>query len=250
MIGYNYPRKLKVRGEKNPLFIEWCVKPIKGLPSRVLRFAADYYKGSPFVFSSLTTLQNLVCIWLPFERWCLKVKKLLKLTGIGCLVFGLVIVLAAFKYGAIEEPSQEVAIQDVPDSSVNEVTTDNKQQEVVQEKLEVENKEIAVTSQIVKKVDGKCRYFFDIRNNDTSDFEGTVEIQLLNTEGAVRGKETFNTNSAIKPTLGSSVFYDINTCPSSVTGELGISTYTFKVQVNKDIVAEGVGTISDKYEVL
>jgi hypothetical protein len=107
---------------------------------------------------------------------------------------------------------------------------------------------IVVTSQIVKKVDGKHRYFFDIRNNDTKDFEGSVTIELINQEGRKLGNETFNTNKAISPNLGTSQYIDINTGPVSVHGASGISKFTYEVKVNNQTVRTGEGDISAQYE--
>src|SRR2546429_184678 len=39
---------------------------------------------------------------------------------------------------------------------------------------------IVVTSVMVKKVNGKYRYFFDVRNKDTKPFEGDVTVLLYN----------------------------------------------------------------------
>lgn len=46
----------------------------------------------------------------------------------------------------------------------------------------IEKFNIVVTSQIVKRIDNKCRYFFDIRNKDTKPFEGSVTISLFTNE--------------------------------------------------------------------
>ena len=74
------------------------------------------------------------------------------------------------------EETSKVSTQSTTPTVKEEVKTTPK---VVEESPKIEPLDIAVTSQIVKKVDGKCRYFFDIRNNDTENFEGSVEIELI-----------------------------------------------------------------------
>ncbi len=112
-----------------------------------------------------------------------------------------------------------------------------------------EKMKIDVTSQVVKKVDGKHRYFFDIRNNDIKDFEGSVTITLYNDlYKSSLGSGTFDTNKPIEPGLGTSVHFDINTGPTSVHGEAGITKFKFVVKKDKQVVSEGEGYISSKYE--
>jgi len=113
----------------------------------------------------------------------------------------------------------------------------------------VEKMKIDVTSQIVKKVDGKYRYFFDIRNNDTKDFEGSVTITLFNNLYATPlGSGTFDTSKPMEPKLGTSVHFDINTGPVSEHGETGITKFKFIVNKNKQQINDGEGLVSSKYE--
>ncbi len=104
----------------------------------------------------------------------------------------------------------------------------------------VEKYNIVVTSQIVKKIDGKHRYFFDIRNKDTKPFEGSVTISLFTSQlkNAIAG-DTFNTNKAIEPELGTSVYTDANTGPPSVHGENGISKFKYTVKKGSKVVNSG-----------
>jgi hypothetical protein len=106
---------------------------------------------------------------------------------------------------------------------------------------------IAVTSQIVKSVGGKHRYFFDIRNGDQTPFAGSVRIDLIGRAGTL-GRETFQTRSPIQPGLGTSVYFDINTGPSSVHGEYGITSFQYQVREQGQIVASGGGAISSAFE--
>ena len=113
----------------------------------------------------------------------------------------------------------------------------------------VEKYNIVVTSQIVKKVDGKYRYFFDIRNKDTKSFEGSVSIALFTNElkNPIAG-DAFNTTKAIEPELGTSVNTDANTGPQSIHGANGITKFTYTVKKGNDIVRTGEGMITDKFE--
>lgn len=113
----------------------------------------------------------------------------------------------------------------------------------------VEKYNIVVTSQIVKKADGKHRYFFDIRNKDTKSFEGSVTISLFTSEqkNPIAG-DTFTTNKAIEPELGTSVYADAHTGPPSVHGANGISKFTYTVKKDSEIVNSGEGVITEKFE--
>lgn len=139
--------------------------------------------------------------------------------------------------------------------SNNSVNTNTKTNLVNQEtkteetKKEAEKMKVEVTSQIVKKVDKKYRYFFDIRNNDTKPFEGKVSITLYNEKQTTAlGGETFNTKQPMQPTIGNSVNFDIHTGPTSQHGEYGITKFKYSVKVNDVEVNSGEGTISDKFE--
>jgi len=115
----------------------------------------------------------------------------------------------------------------------------------------VVSEDIAVTSQIVKKVEGKCRYFFDIRNNEEVPFEGSVEVNLINELGDDEyrlGREIFETTAPVNPNHGNSVYFDINTCPKSVHGETGITKYKFVVKRDGKVINQGEAPISTKFE--
>ena len=108
--------------------------------------------------------------------------------------------------------------------------------------------DISVTSQIVKDMGDKCRYFFDIRNNDNSSFSGSITIELYNELGRRVWYETFETSSPIESNTGKSVYTDANTCPTSIHGEYGISTYKFEVEVGNRIVKTEEGRITSSFE--
>lgn len=113
----------------------------------------------------------------------------------------------------------------------------------------IEPFEISVASQIVKKVDGKFRYFFDIRNKDKKDFNGEVSITLYNEkQNSALGKNTFKTKMPLVPEFGNSAYVDINTGPISQHGELGITKFKYEVKIDNKVVKSGEGKITDKYE--
>lgn len=108
---------------------------------------------------------------------------------------------------------------------------------------------IEVTSQIVKKVNGKYRYFFDIRNKDNRPFEGDVKISIYKSNpNSKLGGDTFSTNKPIEPNLGNSVYTDANTGPVSEMGTNGMTDYKYEVLINKQVVKTGEGKIIDKFE--
>jgi hypothetical protein len=108
--------------------------------------------------------------------------------------------------------------------------------------------EIVVTSQIVKSIGGKYRYFFDIRNKDTKPFNGSVSINLVNAEGDSVYDRTFSTDTAIAPELGNSVYFDASTGPTSVHGSYGVKTFTYTAKVGNNVVKTGSGVLSSKLE--
>jgi len=132
-----------------------------------------------------------------------------------------------------------------------QITTQNTGEGKKPEESQITTQNITVTSQIVKKVDKKCRYFFDIRNQEAESFEGSVEISLFSESGDdehLLGKEVFETKSPIKQSLGDSVYFDINTCPVSIHGENGISKYRFVVKIDGNVVNQGEASISTEFE--
>lgn len=113
----------------------------------------------------------------------------------------------------------------------------------------VEKYNIVVTNQIVKKVDGKYRYFFDIRNHDTKEFEGSVSILLFTDElkNEIAG-DAFDTKAPIEAELGASVYTDANTGPVSVHGIDGITKFKYIVRKDNQVVNSGEGRITDEFE--
>ncbi len=106
---------------------------------------------------------------------------------------------------------------------------------------------IRVESQVVKRVGGKHRYFFEIRNLDPAPFGGSVKIILVGDAGPL-AKDTFTATRAIEPALGASVYVDANTGPISVHGSAGIKTFKYEVAEAGAVVYFGTGIIMDKVE--
>lgn len=108
---------------------------------------------------------------------------------------------------------------------------------------------VVVTSQIVKKVNGKYRYFFDIRNKDVDSFEGTVSI-LLYKNGQERelAGDSFNTKAPIESEIGTSVYVEAFTGPISEHGADGIVKFKYTVRKDNNVVNSGEGVISESYE--
>lgn len=117
------------------------------------------------------------------------------------------------------------------------------------ENSEIITYDISVTNQIVKKVDGKYRYFFDIRNSDSKDFHGEVTINLFNNQGNRLGAETFKLDNPLQPGLGFSRYIEINTAPQAIHDEYGITRFTYQAKVNGEIVESGEGSITNELEI-
>lgn len=108
----------------------------------------------------------------------------------------------------------------------------------------VEQKDIKVSFQTVKKVENKYRYFFDIRNNEAVPVRAEVTIELLKDNGSVLGKNTFTPTKDIEPGYGDSVYFDVNTGPVPYYDkEYAITQFRYTAEVDGKVVLEGVGKI-------
>lgn len=108
---------------------------------------------------------------------------------------------------------------------------------------------VVVSSQIIKKVDGQYRYFFDIRNKDTRNFSGEVTIKLYKEGGTYAlGENSFESRAPMEPELGTSVYIDISTGPASEHGDSGITKFTYEVRIGDKIVNKGEGEITSEFE--
>jgi hypothetical protein len=183
---------------------------------------------------------GLYLMWR-YTSWHKKVKW--GITGFYGLLF---VLTAIFSPSESYTNSVNKSQEKIPNGRVNQTVTTPAPTEAPKA---VEKYKIEVTSQIVKKVSGKYRYFFDIRNKDVKNFEGDVSITLYNElQNSALGGDTFSTNKPIEPELGTSQYIDIYTGPTSVHGENGISKFKFVVKKNGQTVNEGEGQISTKYE--
>ena len=101
---------------------------------------------------------------------------------------------------------------------------------------------------IVKKVDGKYRYFFDIRNKDTKSFGGQVSIMLYSKQDAVIKGDFETTNAFIEPEIGRSVYIDANTAPIKIDSTNGIIKFQYTVKADSLVVKTGEGDITSEFE--
>jgi hypothetical protein len=159
----------------------------------------------------------------------------------GITGFFLLLLLGASSKGSPSKSAQSATQQKAS------VVTSEPTQPLVPSPTAIEPVNIAVTSQMVKKVEGKHRYFFDIRNNDSMPFEGSVLITLHNQTNSI-ARDTFTTTAPIDPGLGESVYLDANTGPVSVHGEFGVTTYTYVVTIDNIEVNSGEGQITATFE--
>lgn len=172
---------------------------------------------------------GLFLMWR-YSKWNSKVKWIV--SGI----FGLLLI-TTFASGGNKQGAQNVS--NVTQNAPTESETP----------LPVKKFDIQVKSEIVKKVNGKYRYFFDIRNHDSESFEGSVTIDLFTSESKnPLAGETFNTTKAIKPSLGTAVYTDAHTGPISVHGANGLTKFTYTVKKDGKEVNKGEGQITDQYE--
>lgn len=163
----------------------------------------------------------------------------------GIAIF-IVVLIVAVVWQTMNGQSAERQLQ-----KTTQQTEQPKQEEVSapQEEPKPEPFNIEVTSQIVKKVDGKYRYFFDIRNKDTKSFDGKVTINLLKANGNKLGSTTIDEDKSIEPNLGIARFIDANTGPAPIyNADLAITKFTYEVKIDNKVVKSGEGVISDKFE--
>lgn len=124
------------------------------------------------------------------------------------------------------------------DSSVSSRSTS------VQPSVALEQRDIVVTSQTVKRIDGKYRYFFDIRNNDDRSFVGNVDIKLKKANGSTLGQGDFEATTPIEPGFGDSVYIDVNTGPRPDFGpDVAITGFSYDVISGSQLVSSGSGDI-------
>lgn len=165
-------------------------------------------------------------------------KSVLKYSGIAFSIWFVLLLIFA--------PKQEEST----DSIQSQPTLEQPKQEQQQDKKDlIPPFEISVTSSIVKKVDGKHRYFFDILNNDDRVFNGNVEIKIFNDQtSAPLGGDSFSTKIPLEKGRAQYVYIDINTGPVSIHGEYGSTRFEYLIKIDDQIAGSGNGKISEKYE--
>jgi len=197
-----------------------------------------WYRNSLVIAASLILFFPIGLIWM----WTLATwGKITKI--IISSIFVILFIIGIANAGSMPSTGTTEAIPAQP------TATEKKDSKPTEAPKSAEKVKVEVFSQIVKKVDKKYRYFFDIRNNDTRNFEGEVTVSLYNAkQSSPLGKDTFTTNRAIEPGLGNSVYIDINSGPVSVHGEYGITKFKYVVKANGNEVNSGEGIISEKFE--
>jgi hypothetical protein len=128
---------------------------------------------------------------------------------------------------------------------------EQKQQHAKAAEIAKEFAKVAVTNTIVKKVGGKYRYFFDIRNHSDLPFTGSVRITLLNKmAGVSNGGNTFDATKPIQPGLGTFVFLDAYTGPESVHADASIARFNYEILDANNVVSQSSGSITTTLEIL
>lgn len=193
----------------------------------------------------------MVLVWYIYSRDDFKKNFKLFLSAF-LLIIGVVLFWQNFNFDTDKEEETLNTSKKEQNKEAKE-TTAPKKEETKQEETKKEEAgepfEVLVTNQIVKKVDGKYRYFFDIRNKDKKDFNGSVSITLHNNmQQSPLGGENFKANSPISPDLGTSVYLEINTGTPSAHGEYGITKFKYEARIDDKIVKSGEGAITDKIE--
>ncbi|MCC7356749.1 MAG: hypothetical protein IT410_04040 [Candidatus Doudnabacteria bacterium] len=169
--------------------------------------------------------------------------KRIKTIAKGIAIFIVVLIVAAV-WQSMNQPQSQTQSQGTAQQA-----EEPKEEQTPAKEPPVEPFNIEVTSQIVKKVDGKYRYFFDIRNKDTKNFEGAVTINLLRANNSRLGSDTFTTTRAIEPNLGFAQYIEINSGPMPMfDSESAITKFTYEVKIDKKSVKSGEGVITDKFE--
>jgi hypothetical protein len=110
----------------------------------------------------------------------------------------------------------------------------------------VEKFKLDISSLVVKKTNGKYRYFFRMFNHQSKPFEGSIMIRLHSGQ-AIMGEETFTTKKPIEPNLGEVVYFDSGMGPKSLNG-YGVDRFVYTVSIGNNEVDRGEGPMTSKYE--
>lgn len=168
------------------------------------------------------------------------------LAGIVILALLIFIIfkVLGFLWGVISSDTDSTQNQAVTEQVQNETddNVDSTQNQVVAEIVH-EPMDILITSQTIKQVDGKYRYFFNIKNNDDEPFTGDINIDLISAEGKSIYDRDFQ-NASIGAGIGKNVYIDISTGPVRVHGANGIANFEFTASIDGQAVNKGNGSIA------
>jgi hypothetical protein len=110
-------------------------------------------------------------------------------------------------------------------------------------------KNVVVTSTIVKKVDGKFRYFFDVENRNQRPITGSATITLLSRDAKNGFKYPFDIDlDALAPGLHKPRYVTINTGNTPEYGSDGIGRFSYAVKMDSHSFSYDGRPITDKYE--
>lgn len=148
-----------------------------------------------------------------------------------------------------QHQASNVLSQAVKDSIAREKAREDSLYTVArQKKVEAKRTSIIVTSMIVKRINGKFKYWFDIRNEGKKPFNGIIKIWCITDDGSSEFDESFKTNRPIEPKLGTPQYIELNTGITSIHGANGISKFRFEVIVDDEVVQSGNGRITEDFE--
>ncbi|OGG01698.1 hypothetical protein A2W14_03725 [Candidatus Gottesmanbacteria bacterium RBG_16_37_8] len=122
--------------------------------------------------------------------------------------------------------------------------------------INLKKSDIIFQSKIVKEINDKYRYFFDIRNHGSASFKGKISISLYNKEGSFITETAFSTdelvgtayNQQIPPELGMNRYVEAHTGPVKIHGVFGISEYKYEVIEDGKTIKKDTGTITSEFE--
>lgn len=107
----------------------------------------------------------------------------------------------------------------------------------------VNDREIVVNSVSVKKVANKYDYWFEIKNNSTSTFQGKVYIALVDQSEKEIASDTFSPKGEIDPNMANSIKLSAHTSPSQ-----GIVGFRYWIKDGENLVKNGSSTIASVLE--
>ncbi len=107
----------------------------------------------------------------------------------------------------------------------------------------INQKDITVKSLSIKHNEGKYDYWFDIRNNSTTTYNGQVHIALIDKNNKEIAIGDFASDKDIQSKMGDFVKVTAHTSPTQ-----GIVGFRYWVKENDVLVKNGTGTLSNIQE--